>query len=177
MISLKSQTTSFTWSYIHIGEIMVKLHNSYELLYTRDNAGEDNKSDIQINTGKLEFKDVFFRYNKDYIFKNFNLKIEDKQKIMIFGDYDADGITSITVLKKFLNERGMEVGTYIPNRLNEGYGLNKNAIEKIAKDGVNLIITVDCGISGIEEDGKSSGTGEEAITPILLFSYQKIFQA
>lgn len=85
MISLKNQTTSFTWSYIHIGEIMVKLHNSYELLYTRDNAREDNKSDIQITTGRLEFKDVSFRYNKDYIFKNFNLKVEDKQKIGVIG--------------------------------------------------------------------------------------------
>ena len=85
MISLKSQTTSFTWSYIHIGEIIVKLQNSYELLYTKYNAGDDKKSDIQINTGKLEFKDVSFRYNKNYIFKNFNLSIEDKQKIGIIG--------------------------------------------------------------------------------------------
>lgn len=85
MISLKSQTTSFTWSYIHIGEIIVKLHNSHELLYTRDNAGEDNKSGIQINTGKLEFKNVSFRYNKNYIFENFNLSVEDKQKIGIIG--------------------------------------------------------------------------------------------
>lgn len=85
MISLKSQTTSFTWSYIHIGEIIVKLHNSYELLYTKNNAGEDNKSEIQINTGKLEFKNVSFRYNNNYIFENFNLKVEDKQKIGIIG--------------------------------------------------------------------------------------------
>lgn len=85
MISLKSQTTSFTWSYIHIGEIIVKLHNSYELLYTKNNAREDNKSEIQINTGKLEFKNVSFRYNNNYIFENFNLKVEDKQKIGIIG--------------------------------------------------------------------------------------------
>ncbi len=85
MISIKSQTTSFTWSYIHIGEIMVKLQNSYELLYSKDNIGDDNKSDIQIDTGKLEFKDVSFRYNKNYIFENFNLSINDKQKIGIIG--------------------------------------------------------------------------------------------
>ena len=85
MISLKSQTTSFTWSYIHIGEIIVKLQNSYELLYTKYNVEDDNKGDIKINTGKLEFKDVSFRYNKKYIFENFNLSIEDKQKIGIIG--------------------------------------------------------------------------------------------
>ena len=85
MISLKSQATTFTWSYIHIGEIMVKIKNSYELLYNSDNVRDDNKLDIEINTGKLEFKDVSFRYNKNYIFEDFNLIIDDKQKIGIIG--------------------------------------------------------------------------------------------
>lgn len=85
MISLKNQTTSFTWSYIHIGEIMVKIQNSYELLYTKNNIKDDNKNSIQINTGEIEFKNIFFRYNKNYIFKDFNLTIKDKQKIGIIG--------------------------------------------------------------------------------------------
>ena len=55
--------------------------------------------------------------------------IATKEKVVIFGDYDVDGITSVTVLKKFLKERGLETGYYIPNRLEEGYGLNQNAIE------------------------------------------------
>ena len=83
MISLKSQTTSFTWSYIHIGEIMVKLKNSYELLYTKDTVQDDDKKDIQINTGKIEFRNMYFKYNKNYVFENFNLEINDKQKIGI----------------------------------------------------------------------------------------------
>ena len=77
--------------------------------------------------------------------------IEDKEKILIYGDYDVDGITSISVLQKFLEERGLEVAHHIPNRLEEGYGLNNDAIKKIAEDGYKLMITVDCGISGIEE--------------------------
>ena len=85
MISLKNQTTSFTWSYIHIGEIMVKIQNSYELLYTKNNIKDDNKNSIQISTGEIEFKNIFFRYNKNYIFKDFNLTIKDKQKIGIIG--------------------------------------------------------------------------------------------
>lgn len=85
MISLKTKTTSFTWSYIHIGEIMVKMRNSYELLYTSDNVKDNTKADIKIDTGKLEFRDVSFRYNKNYIFENFNLNINDKQKIGIIG--------------------------------------------------------------------------------------------
>ena len=58
------------------------------------------------------------------------IKTEDgKEKIIIYGDYDVDGITSVTVLKSFLEERGLKVDEYIPNRLDEGYGLNKTAVE------------------------------------------------
>ena len=89
--------------------------------------------------------------------------IENKEKIIIYGDYDVDGITSITVLESFLKERGLEVNHYIPNRLNEGYGLNKNAIEKIAKKNYDLMITVDCGITGIEEIKYAKELGIETI--------------
>ena len=76
--------------------------------------------------------------------------IEQKEKVTIYGDYDVDGITSITVLKSFLQDRGLEVENYIPNRLEEGYGLNKQAIDSIAQNGCQLMITVDCGISALE---------------------------
>lgn len=74
--------------------------------------------------------------------------INKKEKTIIYGDYDVDGITSSTVLKRYLEERGLHTDIYIPNRLEEGYGLNENAIRKIADQGYNLIITVDCGITG-----------------------------
>lgn len=89
--------------------------------------------------------------------------INNKEKTIIYGDYDVDGITSITVLKKFLNERGLDVDYYIPNRLEEGYGLNKEAIEEIAKKGYKLMITVDCGISGVEEVELANSLGIETI--------------
>lgn len=77
--------------------------------------------------------------------------IKNKEKIIIYGDYDVDGITSITVLKKFLKERGINTSEYIPNRLEEGYGLNKDIIKELVKNKYKLMITVDCGISAIEE--------------------------
>ena len=77
--------------------------------------------------------------------------IKNKEKTIIYGDYDVDGVTSTTVLKTFLEERGLHVDSYIPNRLQEGYGLNTDAVEEIAKKGYTLLITVDCGISAIEE--------------------------
>ena len=87
----------------------------------------------------------------------------NREKITIYGDYDVDGITSITVLKKFLLDRNAVVTEYIPDRLNEGYGLNKNAIKKIVDEGNGLMITVDCGISGIEEIDYANSLGLETI--------------
>ena len=89
--------------------------------------------------------------------------IECQEKVIIYGDYDVDGITSITVLKKFLKDVGLEVSYYIPNRLEEGYGLNKNAVKKIVNEGYTLMITVDCGISGIDEIDYANSLGLEVI--------------
>ena len=89
--------------------------------------------------------------------------IENKERIIIYGDYDVDGITSICVLKQFLENRGLEVCQTIPNRLDEGYGLNKNAIKRISDEKHTLMITVDCGISGIEEIEYANSLGIETI--------------
>lgn len=89
--------------------------------------------------------------------------INNKENITIYGDYDVDGITSITVLKSFLIDRGIDVSTYIPNRLDEGYGLNKKAIDEIAKNKCDLMITVDCGISAIDEIEYANSLGIETI--------------
>ena len=89
--------------------------------------------------------------------------INNKENVTIYGDYDVDGITSITVLKSFLSDLGLECSTYIPDRLEEGYGLNKKAIDEISSQGCELMITVDCGISGIEEIEYAKKLGIEII--------------
>ena len=89
--------------------------------------------------------------------------INNKENVTIYGDYDVDGITSITVLKSYLQDRGLEVNTYIPNRLDEGYGLNNDAIDKIAENRCKLMITVDCGISAIDEIKYATSLGIETI--------------
>lgn len=73
------------------------------------------------------------------------------EKIAVFGDYDVDGITSTCLLTDFLRRHGGDVVSYIPGRLEEGYGLNPIAIHQLKQDGVKLIITVDCGITAISE--------------------------
>ena len=77
--------------------------------------------------------------------------IENNEKIAIYGDYDVDGITSTAIMVKFLRSRRADVSYYIPDRLEEGYGINKGAIDKIADSGVTLLITVDCGITAVSE--------------------------
>ncbi|HZL36552.1 MAG TPA: DHHA1 domain-containing protein [Tepidisphaeraceae bacterium] len=76
--------------------------------------------------------------------------IRDKQKIVVYGDYDVDGITATAILWHAIRNLGGVVEYYIPHRLEEGYGLNPQAIEQICSDGAGLIISVDCGITAIE---------------------------
>lgn len=116
-----------------------------------------------LNPTRNDFYDPFLMPDMEKAVQRIIKALEKNEKILIYGDYDVDGITSITVLKKFLLERKAIVSEYIPNRLNEGYGLNKNAIDKIAKEGYNLLITVDCGISGIDEVEYANSLGMEVI--------------
>lgn len=73
--------------------------------------------------------------------------IEQDWKITVYGDYDADGITATAVLIHFFDAIGVKASAYIPNRLREGYGMNREAVRRIAADGTKLLITVDCGSS------------------------------
>jgi len=77
--------------------------------------------------------------------------IQNNQKIAVYGDYDVDGITGIVILYQTIADLGGAVSFYIPSRLDEGYGLNSEAVEKLAKEGVKVIVTVDCGIGSCEE--------------------------
>lgn len=77
--------------------------------------------------------------------------IDLHEKIVIYGDYDVDGITATSILYKFLSELGADVDFYIPNRSDEGYGINMPALGKISAGGASLLITVDCGITAVGE--------------------------
>ena len=124
-----------------------------------------NEKDIKqfLSPTRKDFHDPFLIHDMEKAVERIIKAIEKQEKVTIYGDYDVDGITSITVLKSYLSDRGLEVETYIPNRLNEGYGLNKEAIEKIHNNGCQLMITVDCGISGLEEIEYANSLGIETI--------------
>lgn len=77
--------------------------------------------------------------------------VSEHEKITVYGDYDADGVTSTAILYKFLTSIGANAEYYIPDRISEGYGLNIKAINRLAKNGTKLMITVDCGITSVGE--------------------------
>ena len=141
----------------------LKMSNILTSILVNRNITSPEKIRIFLNPTRNDFYDPFLLNDMEIAVERILKAIEQKEKVMIYGDYDADGITSITVLKKFLEERGLIVDYYIPNRLEEGYGLNKNAIEKIAKQKYSLMITVDCGISAIEEIKLANNLGIETI--------------
>lgn len=124
---------------------------------------EEKEIEIFLNPKRNNFYDPFLMPDMEKAVDRIIKAIENNEKILIYGDYDVDGITSTTVLKKFLAERGVNAEYHIPNRLKEGYGLNLKALEEISKYGIQLMITVDCGISGIEEIKFAKSLGIETI--------------
>ena len=124
---------------------------------------EEEQIEKFLNPKRNDFYDPYGMPDMKITVERIIKAIENQEKTIIYGDYDVDGITSVTVLKSFLKERGLDVGVYIPNRLDEGYGLNKTAVEKIAQEGYTLMITVDCGISAIEEVQYANDLGIETL--------------
>ena len=98
-----------------------------------------------------QLHDPFLMTDMDKAVARVQQAIDRGEKIAVFGDYDVDGITSTCMLTDFLRRRGANCISYIPSRLEEGYGLNPIAIHQLSAEGVNLIISVDCGITAIAE--------------------------
>lgn len=89
--------------------------------------------------------------------------VASAEKITLWGDYDVDGVTSTALLARFLTDIGGVVATYIPLRLGEGYGLNPEAIERIASDGTRLLVALDCGITALAEIERARALGLDVI--------------
>lgn len=159
------------WEYYNsdektVGALQEKFNISKLLATILANRGiiEDEKVRKFLEPTREDFYDPFLMPDMEIAINRIIEAMNNNEKIMIYGDYDVDGITSISVLQKFLKEREVTVSSYIPNRLEEGYGLNKNAIKGIYDKGYRLMITVDCGISAIEEIEYANSLG---ITTII----------
>lgn len=119
---------------------------------------------ILTSRGITEYEDVEEFFDSDFAFcdpylirdmdravQRIQKAIDGFEKICVYGDYDADGVTSTALMYSFLRSAGADVTYYIPDRITEGYGMNKDAVKKIADSGARLIVTVDNGISSAEE--------------------------
>ena len=148
-----------------VKEISSKYEISELLATVLYNKGivEDSEISLFLNPTRNDFHNPYDMPDMEKAVTRIIEAMQKNEKAIVYGDYDVDGITSITVLKRFFKEQGWNIDAYIPNRLDEGYGLNKDAIKKIADEGYTLIITVDCGISGNEEVDYAYELGMEVI--------------
>ncbi len=158
------------WQLYEINEEEVeKIENKYKInkllatILVNRNIKEPKDIRLFLKPTREDFHDPYLIKDMEIAVQRIIKAINNKEKVTIYGDYDVDGITSITVLKSFLSDIGLECESYIPDRLEEGYGLNKNAIDSILKKGCDLMITVDCGISGNEEIDYANSLGIETI--------------
>lgn len=131
---------------------------------------------ILVSRGITEYEDVEEFFDTDFSFcdpylitdmdkavERIEKAIENFEKICVFGDYDCDGVTSTALMYSYLTSRGADVTYYIPDRITEGYGMNCSAIKKLCEQGVKLIVTVDNGISAIEEIEYAKTLGIETV--------------
>ncbi len=132
------------------------------LLYNRgytdaDSAAKFLNFDDVVMYSPLLLKDV------DKAVERIRQALDNNERIVIYGDYDVDGVTSVTILYLYLKNIGAQVSYYIPNRIEEGYGLSNDAIKLISSYGVSLIITVDTGVTAVEEVEYAASLGIDVI--------------
>ena len=120
------------------------------LLYRRGyKTPEEASAFIRLETEL--FHDPFLMADMEKAAKRLVDAIESKEKTVIYGDYDVDGVTAVCLLCLYLKKNGADVSYYIPNRVGEGYGVNCEAIKRLADEGNSLFVTVDTGITAISE--------------------------
>ena len=112
---------------------------------------DEKKVKAFLNPSIDNLYDPFLLQDMDKLVNRILKARDNNEKVVIYGDYDVDGITSITLMYSFLKDINIDVTYYLPDRQEEGYGLNKEALLKLKQMGNSLAITVDCGISAIEE--------------------------
>lgn len=123
----------------------------------------DKENIIEFLSDDIKLSDPFDFIDMDKAVNRIKFAINNFEKICVYGDYDADGVTSTALLYSYLQNCDANVMYYIPNRNDEGYGMNKKAIDKLFHDGVKLIVTVDNGISAYEEIKYASSLGIDTV--------------
>ena len=147
-------------------ELAAELGISQLLAGALINRGIDTKEkgEIFLHPERFEYCDPYLLPDMDKAIKRIADAIEKKESIAIYGDYDCDGITATSLLMITFKELGVKVDYYIPDRLTEGYGLHAEAMEKLVDRGIELLITVDCGVKSVEEIKAVAGRMDVIVT-------------
>ena len=116
-----------------------------------------------LSAGEEQFHDPFLLRDMDKAVRRIRQALDTGEKIAVYGDYDVDGITSTCLMVKSLRDLGGLCEYYIPARIEEGYGMNKCAVDRLSKQGVGLIVTVDCGITAFEEIAYAQSLGIDTV--------------
>ena len=126
--------------------------------------GLDDAAHLREFLGEGEpLSDPFLLKNMDKAAARITRAVDNMEKIAVYGDYDADGVTSTAMLYSYLETRGADVIFYIPQREGEGYGMNMGAVEYLKEQGVSLIVTVDNGISSVQEVARANELGIDVV--------------
>lgn len=126
--------------------------------------GLDDAAHLREFLGEGEpLSDPFFLKDMDKAAARITRAVDNMEKIAVYGDYDADGVTSTAMLYSYLETRGADVIFYIPQREGEGYGMNMGAVEYLKEQGVSLIVTVDNGISSVQEVARANELGIDVV--------------
>ena len=121
------------------------------------------KASAFLDAGRGQLLDPFLMKDMDRAAARVRRALAAGEHIAVYGDYDVDGITSTCLLTDFLRREGGTVIPYIPDRMEEGYGLNREAVAALRGQGVGLIVTVDCGITAVEEAACAASLGVELV--------------
>lgn len=124
---------------------------------------QDSAALAALRTGEEQLIDPFLISGMKEAAQRIRTAVDQGERIAVYGDFDADGVTATALMATFLESQGGNVITYIPNRETEGYGLNVDAIHSLAQQGVQLLITVDNGISAVEEAKEIAACGMDLI--------------
>lgn len=132
------------------------------LLYTR---GYQNAEAVRVflHQEETQLHDPYGMQDMERAVERIRLALEKGEKIAIYGDYDVDGVTSVSLLYLYLTSKGGDVGYYIPSRIREGYGLSEASIDRLSERGVELMITVDTGITANDEIEYAKSLGIDTV--------------
>lgn len=137
-------------------------HTTAKLLFTRGLCTAEQAT-LFLKQAETSLHDPFLLKDIERAVERILRALENGERIAIYGDYDVDGVTSVSLLYTYLSRLGADIGYYIPCRSREGYGLSTSAIDTLKDRGVNLIITVDTGITAMDEVAYAAQLGIETV--------------